>query len=113
MTKFVLSLHVIRNSEQLHIIDSKNFLLEYKQFMNYNLVNEIFKDMKKIKYNKETDAIFIELSDKQIDYVEDEGQFIVHFTKKGEPVLIEIFDAREFTINLLSSVIKGEEVAMV
>jgi uncharacterized protein YuzE len=68
--------------------------------------------MKKIRYNKETDAIFIELSDKQIDYAEDEGQFIVHFTKKGEPVLIEIFDAKEFALNLLSSVIKDEEVAI-
>jgi hypothetical protein len=69
--------------------------------------------MSKIKYNKSTDAVFIEISDKKIDYAEDEGQFIMHFTKEGEPVLIEIFDAKKFAIGLLSSVINEEEIALV
>jgi uncharacterized protein YuzE len=69
--------------------------------------------MKKIRYDKAADSLFIELSDKQIDFAEDEGQFIVHFSKDGNPVLIEIFDARSFALNLLSSVIKEEEVALI
>jgi uncharacterized protein YuzE len=51
----------------------------------------------------------MELSDKPIDYAEDEGQVIVHFTKDGEPVLMEIFDAREFVLSAISSVVKDEE----
>jgi hypothetical protein len=45
--------------------------------------------MKEISYNKETDALFIELSDKKMDYAEDEGQIILHFSREGEPVLLE------------------------
>lgn len=68
--------------------------------------------MRKIKYSKDVDALLIELSDKQIDYSEEEGQMIIHFSKDGEPVLLEIFDAKDFILNSLSSVIKDQEVAM-
>jgi uncharacterized protein YuzE len=68
--------------------------------------------MKKISYNKETNALFIELSDKEIDYAEDEGQIILHFSKEGEPVLLEIFDAKEFVLSILSSVVKETDVAL-
>ncbi len=68
--------------------------------------------MKKIRYSKDVDAVLIELSDKPIDYAEDEGQVIVHFSSDGEPVLIEIFDAKEFALNLLSSVVKEVEVSI-
>ncbi len=51
--------------------------------------------MKKIKYDKETDILIIELSEKPINYAEDEGQIIIHFTKDEEPVLLEILDAKE------------------
>jgi len=68
--------------------------------------------MRKIRYSKDVDALLIELSDKAIDYAEEEGQIIVHFTADGEPVLIEIFDAREFLLSSFSSLIKEEEVAI-
>ncbi|MDK2888818.1 MAG: hypothetical protein PWP72_1696 [Thermoanaerobacter sp.] len=41
--------------------------------------------MKRIRYSKDVDALLIELSDKTIDYAEDAGQIIVHFSKDGEP----------------------------
>ena len=66
--------------------------------------------MKKIKYDKESDTLTIEFSEKPIDYAEEEGQIIIHFTKKDEPVLIEILDAKEFIINTLSSVITEKEI---
>lgn len=68
--------------------------------------------MRKIKYSKDVDALMVELSDKPIDYAEEEGQVIVHFTHDGEPVLIEILDAKEFVLNMLSSVMKEKEVAI-
>ena len=68
--------------------------------------------MRKIKYSKDVDALLIELSDKPIDYAEESGQVILHFAKDGEPVLLEIFDAKEFVINSLTSVVEEKEVAI-
>lgn len=68
--------------------------------------------MRKIKYSKDVDALMVELSDKSIDYAEEEGQVIVHFSHDGEPVLIEILDAKEFVLNMLSSVMKEKEVSV-
>jgi uncharacterized protein YuzE len=68
--------------------------------------------MRRIRYSRDVDILIIELSDKSIDYAEEEGQIIIHFTKDGEPVLIEILDAREFIMNSLSSLLKEEEVSI-
>lgn len=68
--------------------------------------------MRKIKYSKDVDVLLIELSDKKIDYAEEEEQIIIHFSKDGEPVLLEILDAKDFVLNSLSSVIKEKEVAI-
>ena len=66
--------------------------------------------MRKIKYSRDVDALVIELSDKPIDYAEEEGQIIVHFTKDGEPVLL--LDAREFILNSMASVLQEKEVVL-
>ena len=68
--------------------------------------------MRKIKYSKDVDALLIEISDKPIDYAEEEGQIIVHFTEKGEPVLLEILNAKEFMVSSLSSLLEEKEVAI-
>jgi len=68
--------------------------------------------MRKIKYSKDVDALLIELSDKPIDYAEEEGQVIIHFTKGGEPVLLEILDAKEFMMGSLTSLLQEKEVAI-
>lgn len=68
--------------------------------------------MRKIRYSKDADAILIELSDKPIDYAEESGQVIIHFSKEGEPVLLEILDAREFLLNSLSSLVREKEVSL-
>ncbi|MBN2374710.1 DUF2283 domain-containing protein [bacterium] len=68
--------------------------------------------MKKIRYSKDVDVLIIELSDKPIDHAEEEGRFIIHFSKGGEPVLLEILDAKEFVIDSLTSVVKEEEVTI-
>ncbi len=66
--------------------------------------------MRKIKYDKETDILIIELSEKPIEYAEEEGQIIIHFTKDEEPVLLEVLDAKEFIMNTLSSLINDKEI---
>jgi len=68
--------------------------------------------MRKIKYSKDVDALLIELSNKPIDHAEEEGQVIVHFSKKGEPVLLEILDAREFVLRSVSSLLTEKEVSL-
>lgn len=50
----------------------------------------------KIKYNKEDDVLMIELNNKPIDYAEQSGDIIVHFSPEREAVLLEILDASKF-----------------
>jgi len=68
--------------------------------------------MRKIRYSRDADVLVVELSDKRVDYAEEEGRMIVHFSKEGEPVLLEILDAREFVLKSLSSVVNEEETAI-
>ncbi|MBK6771396.1 MAG: DUF2283 domain-containing protein [Ignavibacteria bacterium] len=68
--------------------------------------------MTKVKYSKDVDALIIELSDKKIDYADDKGNIIIHYTVEDEPVLLEIFDAKEFLLNSFASMIKEKEVVM-
>jgi len=51
---------------------------------------------RKIKYYKEDDIMVITLSDEMFDYAEMENNFVVHYTKDGRPVRIEILDAAQF-----------------
>ena len=68
--------------------------------------------MTKIRYSKDVDALLVELSQGTIDHAEESGQLIVHFTREGEPVLLEILDARDFLLNSLSSLVKETEVML-
>lgn len=52
--------------------------------------------MKKIRYSPDVDAMLIEISDRPIDYAEDEGNMILHYSSSGELVLIEILDVKHF-----------------
>ncbi len=56
-------------------------------------------DMQKISYSKDVDALFIEISNEPIAYVEDEGQVILHYSQNGKLVLVEILDLRRFMSN--------------
>ena len=50
----------------------------------------------KFKYEREDDVLNIWLSDEKIDYGDQTGDIIVHFTKDEDPVYIEILDASKF-----------------
>lgn len=50
----------------------------------------------KAKYYPEDDFLVVEFSEKPYDYAEKIGMFIIHYTKKKEPVMLEILDASKF-----------------
>ena len=54
----------------------------------------------KVRYDREEDILIIKVSDEAIDYGEEIGPVVVHFTKEGKPVLFEIMDATEFLANV-------------
>ncbi|MDP2661213.1 MAG: DUF2283 domain-containing protein [Dehalococcoidia bacterium] len=68
--------------------------------------------MTKIRYNKDVDALLIELSEEPIDYADEKGQLIVHFSKGEGPVLLEILHGRDFMLGSLSSLVKETEVVL-
>lgn len=47
-------------------------------------------------YEPEDDVLNIWLSKKPVDFAEQSGDIIVHFTENNEPVYIEILDASHF-----------------
>ena len=49
-----------------------------------------------IRYDREEDILTYEVSPDKIDYAEELNSIIVHFTKEGKPVLLEILDASDF-----------------
>ncbi|AEA46511.1 DUF2283 domain-containing protein [Archaeoglobus veneficus] len=51
--------------------------------------------MKKILYDKDSDALIIVVSDKKLEYEEEVDDLIVGFSKDNEPVWIEILDFRK------------------
>lgn len=50
----------------------------------------------KVRYDKEEDILMIELIHKKIDDAFETENMIVHVDKEREPVLLEIFNARQF-----------------
>ena len=50
--------------------------------------------MKKINYDKDVDALLIELSNEAIAYAENEGDVILHYSQDDKLILVEILDFR-------------------
>lgn len=68
--------------------------------------------MSKIRYSKDVDVLLVELSDEQVDYAEESGPVVVHFSRDDRPVLLEIFNAREFVMGSLSSLLRDTEATL-
>ena len=66
----------------------------------------------KISYDRDVDILTIEISDGKIDYAEEAEPLIIHFSKEGKPVLLEILDASEFLseITKISMKVKDKEL---
>lgn len=58
------------------------------------------------KYNQQDDVLMIELNKKSIDYAEQNGDMIVHFSPRGEAVLIEVLDASQWLKQMGKSIPK-------
>jgi len=63
----------------------------------------------KVRYSRGEDVLIIELSDEKVDYAEEMGPVIVHFTKDGRPVMLEILDASEFVTEISKAAMRAEE----
>jgi uncharacterized protein YuzE len=50
----------------------------------------------RISYNRDRDIMLLEISPETVDIAEEMGPVIVHFSKEGKPVLLEILDASDF-----------------
>lgn len=50
--------------------------------------------MNKISYNKNVDALLIELSNEAIAYAENEEDVILHYSQDDKLILVEILDFR-------------------
>lgn len=49
-----------------------------------------------MSYDPKVDVLLVEVSKQPIDYAEEMGPVIVHFTKRHKPVALEILDASQF-----------------
>lgn len=54
----------------------------------------------KASYDRNADALLIHVSRGKIDHAEEMGPFVMHFTKRRKPLLIEILDVIEVLSNL-------------
>jgi hypothetical protein len=50
----------------------------------------------KVQYSSDEDILMYEVGDEPIDYGVEMDSVIVHFTKEGKPVLLEILDESKF-----------------
>jgi len=62
----------------------------------------------KIRYDKEEDIMTLDVSSENIDHAEEVGPIIVHFSKQGRPVLLEILDASEFIAETTRVMVKSK-----
>ena len=63
----------------------------------------------KVSYNRVDDVLLLEVSDEGIEYAEEVGPLIIHFTKAGKPVLVEILDASDVLTELTRVSIKARD----
>ncbi|MFZ1083292.1 MAG: DUF2283 domain-containing protein [Candidatus Kryptoniota bacterium] len=64
-------------------------------------------DKAKIVYEPEADILMWEMSKKAIDFASEVDNMVIHFSKDGVPVLVEILEASKF-LSKANSLI-GEE----
>ncbi len=67
----------------------------------------------RISYDRDADILMIEISDEDVDYAEEAGPMIIHFSKNGKPVLIEILDASEFLAEITKISMKAKNKELI
>jgi len=66
----------------------------------------------RISYDREEDILILELSPEPVDFAEEMGPIIVHFSKNSKPVLLEILDASEFIAAATKSTIRARNAQL-
>jgi uncharacterized protein YuzE len=68
-----------------------------------------------MRYDPAVDVLLIEVSKRSIDYAEEMGPVIVHFTKNHKPVALEILDASQFVTQATATSLsaKAEKVKLI
>ena len=69
-----------------------------------------------MRYEAEADVLSWELGTGAIDYAEEAGNMVVHFSKKNVPVYVELLNASKFfaqTDKLINKAITGRQVLAV
>jgi len=68
----------------------------------------------KVRYSREDDVLLVEtIPAARIDYAEQSGSLITHFTADGAVVLLEILDASRFLASALQAALRGTEEPVV
>ena len=67
----------------------------------------------KISYNRDEDIMLLEVAPDRIDFAEEMGPLIVHFSERRKPVLLEILDASEFIASAARSTITARDAELV
>lgn len=68
--------------------------------------------MNGMAYSKDVDILLVKVADAPITHAEEAGQFIVHFSEDGDPVLLEIMDAKEFVLESLHTLFADAKDAL-
>ena len=63
----------------------------------------------KVSYNRKDDVLVYEVRGGRIDHAEEMGPMIVHFDRRGRPVLLEVLDASEFLAKSTKVAMKAQE----
>jgi len=76
-------------------------------------VRDMQRRFKKVEYSPDVDALVITLSEEKPEYGEDVREnIIIHFSKDGKPVEIEILDASQLLISSMKAItLKAREQA--
>ncbi len=54
------------------------------------------KNNTRISYEPEADVLRMEIADKPIEFAREIGNLVVHFSKEGIPVYVEVLEATKF-----------------
>ena len=64
----------------------------------------------KVRYNRKSDILTLELSEASIDHAEETGPIIIHFSAADDRlVLLEILEASDFLANLTKAAVRAED----
>ncbi|MBN1284687.1 MAG: DUF2283 domain-containing protein [Anaerolineae bacterium] len=65
-----------------------------------------------MRYDAEDDVLMIWLArGKTLDHAEHVGSMILHLTEQGEPILLEVLNARDFVADLVRTAMTPAEAA--